>query len=485
MGEYEDFLRRKTLEAPPTGVEPTPEVVAAVERFLFPFQLAIVLWALRRGRAAVFADTGLGKTRMQVAWAWAIHRLTGERVLVFAPLAVAEQTVDEARSVGVEVAFAQRPADAPEAPIVITNYDRREAFAPDTLPAGIRPFGAVALDESSILKNETGATRQAIVDAYAGLRFKTAWTATPSPNDHAELGNHAEFLGVMRQREMLAMFFTHDGGETQKWSLKGHARERFWAWVCGWAAIVKRPSDLGYSDEGYDLPDLVTREHVVAATREQARDQGLLFAEKAATLLEQRRARRASLPDRVRVAAEVVLAEPAEAWVIWCELNDESAALTKAIRAGGVSVVEVRGDMAPEDKRRAFVAFARGDVRAVVTKPKIAGFGLNWQHAARMVFVGVTHSFEQWYQAVRREWRFGQRRPVHCHVVVAEVEGKVLENLRRKEEAARVLAEETRAYTREIVRANVTGSRRDETRYEPKTPMRFPWWLRTAPEAPR
>lgn len=464
---YDEFLRSKAMTAPATGADTTPDIIAVLEQFLFAFQLALVMWALRRGRAAVFADTGLGKTRMQLAWAWAIHKMRGVRVLIFAPLAVAEQTVDEGARIGIHVVYA-RDGKATDAPIVITNYEMREHFDPSD-------FGAVVLDESSILKDETSSTRNAMIDAFAATPFRLACTATPSPNDFTELGNHAEFLGIMRRTEMLAMFFAHDGGSTQDWYLKGHARESFWRWVCSWAALVKRPSDLGYDDTGYDLPPLVMRQHSVAATREQAMAQGMLFAEQAKTLAEQRTARRASMSDRVRIAAEVVAAEPNEAWIVWCELNDESSALASAIPGA----VEIVGAHSPEQKRQRLIDFASGKCRVLVSKPSICGFGLNWQHCARQVFVGVSHSFEKFYQAIRRSWRFGQTREVHAHLIVAELEGAVLDNLRRKEQDAAKLSEEMRRYASAMVRENVRGSERETTEYDPQIEMTIPSWVKT------
>ena len=470
--KYADFIKSKAITAPATGLTIGDAERSRVASFLFPFQLDLVLWALRRGRAAIFADTGLGKTRMQVAWASVVATMTGGRCLIFAPLAVAEQTVEEAARVGVTIAYARSMAETSDAPIVITNYEMREHF-------DVGAFVAVVLDESSILKDETSATRMAIIDGFQATPYKLACTATPSPNDFTELGNHAEFLGIMRRTEMLAMFFAHDGGSTQDWYIKGHAREAFWRWVCTWAALVKRPSDLGYDDGGYDLPPLVMHQHAVPATREQAAEQGMLFAEQAKTLSEQRSARRASMPDRVRLAAGVVAEEPAESWIVWCEMNAESAALAATIPGA----VEITGSMSIDMKRQRLHDFAHGKIRVLVTKPSIAGHGMNWQHAARMMFVGVSHSFEQWYQAVRREWRFGQTREVHCHIVVAELEGAVLDNLRRKESDAAKLAEEMRRHASAMVRENVRGAERETDGYDPTVPMMVPSWVRTGAEA--
>jgi superfamily II DNA or RNA helicase len=460
---YQDLLRRKDLHVPPTGI-----AGAVVDSpHLFPFQRDLTQWALRRGRAALFADTGLGKTRQQLIWADAVAAHTGGRVLILAPLAVATTgTVPEGENIGVDVRYAREQGAATR--ITVTNYDMLQHFDPDA-------FEGVVLDESSILKDETAKTRTEIIRAFARTPFRLACTATPSPNDFTELGNHAEFLGVMRHVEMLAQFFTHDGGSTQDWHLKGHAREKFWRWVCSWAALVKSPADLGYDAGAYELPPLVMHDHIVRATRHQAMASGKLFAEPASTLTEQRAARRASMSERVSIAASLAAAEPGEPWIFWCELNDESEALAKAIP----DAVEVRGSMSREEKEDALLYFATGRTRVLVSKPSICGFGLNWQHCARAAFVGVSHSFEQWYQAVRRNWRFGQRREVHCHVITSELEGDVLANLRRKEADARKLAEEMRRYTAAIVRENVRGAERESDAYEPTVIMKIPKWIKS------
>jgi hypothetical protein len=466
---YQDFLRTKALVAPVAGFKLRRTIESP---HLFPFQADLTTWALRRGRAALFADTGLGKSRMQLMWAAQVAKRTKGRIIIFAPLAVSEQTVEEGAAIGVPVVYARSLAES-DAPILITNYEMRDHFDPAA-------FVGVVLDESSILKSSDGETRTAMIDSFAATPYRLACTATPSPNDFTELGNHAEFLGVMRRTEMLAMFFAHDGGSTQDWYIKGHAREAFWRWVCSWAALVKRPSDIGYDDIGYDLPPLVMHEHRVAATAEQARAHGLLFAAPAITLGEQRDARRASMKDRVRLAADVVASEPTESWMVWCELNAESEALTAAIHGA----VEITGAMTPTEKRARMVDWLHGRSRVIVTKPSVAGFGVNAQHCARSLFVGVSHSFEQWYQAVRRNWRFGQTREVHSHIIVAELEGAVLANLRRKEADATKLADEMRRYTAATVRHNVRGAERETDAYEPTVTMTVPQWVRTGPEAP-
>lgn len=414
---YESFLAGKRRIVHPVGFS-----VPTLHERLFPFQRDIAAWALRLGRAAVFAGTGLGKTSMQVEWARRVEAHEDRPVLILAPLAVGQQTVAEARNLGVEVRFAREAAEVEARGVYVTNYERFERFDPAR-------FAGVVLDESSILKAHDGKTRTALIEGWSGTRFRLACTATPAPNDFMELTNHAEFLGVMSRAEMLATFFVHDGGETQKWRLKGHAEAEFWKWMASWAVMLRSPADLGYDDDRYTLPPMVMREHVIESA---PTDAGALFALEANTLHERRAARRASLDRRVKLAAELVAAEPDEPWLIWCDLNDESAALTRAIPGA----VEVRGSDDPDEKERRLIGFSAGAPQVLVTKPSIAGFGMNWQHCARVVFVGLSDSWEAFYQAVRRCYRFGQEREVQVHVITSSAESAVLANIRRKERDA-------------------------------------------------
>jgi len=460
---YSDFLARKVITAPASGFDPPP-----LSDHLFPFQRDIVAWALRRGRAAVFADTGLGKTAVQLEWARRVAEHTGRRVLILAPLAVAKQTQREGAKFGIAVRYCRSGEDVTDG-INVTNYDMLHAFDP-------AEFVGVVLDESSILKAYDGRTRTRIIDSFARTPYRLACTATPAPNDHTELGNHAEFLGVMTRTEMLSMFFCHDGGETQEWRLKGHARGDFWRWVASWACVIRKPSDLGYDDAAFALPPISFKHHVVPASDEHAKAMGSLFVEPAKTLCDQRAARRASLVARVRIASD--LASDRHAWLVWCDLNDEGDALTNAISGA----VQVAGRDSLDDKEDRLFGFSEGRYRVLVTKPSVAGFGMNWQHCARVVFVGVTHSFEQYYQAVRRVWRFGQRSPVVVHVVTSELEGAVVENLQRKESLAAELADEMVGYVRETMRREIgrtdaLGRQREP--YEPRMKMAVPPWLRT------
>ncbi|HET8731666.1 MAG TPA: helicase-related protein, partial [Moraxellaceae bacterium] len=351
--------------------------------------------------------------------------------------------------------------------INITNYDRLHKF-------DASQFGGVVLDESSVIKHHDTRTLAQLLEAFAGTPYKLCATATPAPNDWTELGTHAEFLGVCTRTEMLAEFFCHDGGETQTWRLKGHAREVFWRWVAAWGAMLRRPSDLGYEDARYNLPALHVAEHLVASDESVLVNEGMLFALEASTLSERRDARRASLDARVKACADMVNADN-EPWIIWCDLNAESDALKAAIP----SSVEIRGADSAEDKEARLMAFAHGEIRVLITKPSIAGWGLNWQHCARMAFVGVTDSFEAYYQAVRRCWRFGQQREVMVHLFASQLEGSVLANLRRKEADALAMAESLSQETRAAVMAEVRGTSRQTNPYNANKAIKTPAWLKT------
>jgi len=456
---YADYISRKLSRVPPTGITGELSMPAS----LFPHQQALTSWACKRGRAAIFADTGLGKSRMQIAWAEAVRRYTRKPVLILAPLAVAQQTVQEARELGVESVQCRDGAETSGVGIVVTNYDRLHRFDP-------QQFGAVVLDESSCIKHHDTKTLRTLLESFSDTPFKLCATATPAPNDWTELGTHAEFLGICTRQEMLAEFFTHDGGDTSVWRLKGHARHVFWRWVCSWGALVRRPSDLGFDDTAYALPPLHLHEHNVETEMPL---NGMLFAAEAQTLSERRDARRLSIADRVADCASIVNADR-EPWIVWCDLNAEADALRQAIP----DAVEIRGSDDAGKKEQLLADFAAGRIRVLITKPSIAGFGLNWQHCARMAFVGVTDSFESYYQAVRRCWRFGQKRDVHVHVFASSAEGAVVSNLKRKERDAQAMAESLSAETRDAVMAEVTGLKRETNTYNASRRVAVPAFLK-------
>ena len=412
MSAYQDFLATKAVTAQPRG----PSGAVGASEALYPFQQAIVAWAARKGRAAVFADTGLGKTRMQLEWA----RMMGCPTLILAPLAVAQQTIKEGRAIGIDVVYARAQADA--GPITITNYEMLKAFDP-------KQFGAVVLDESSILKSFDGKTRTALIETFAETPYRLCCTATPAPNDLEEYGNHAEFLGIGTRRDMLATYFVHrDTG----WSVKGHAVEPFYRWLASWAVMVKMPSDIGFSDEGYVLPPLEVRPQWVAAdTQEVAHANGMLFLHGLDGIQGRATARKSTVAQKVERAAAIIRDNPGQ-WLVWAGLNSEADALTVAVEGA----VNVEGSQTPEAKAAALGQFAAGQIQTLVTKIKIGGFGLNLQNCHQVMFLGLNDSYEQFYQAVRRCWRFGQKYPVDVHVILSEMESPILENVLKKEQQA-------------------------------------------------
>ena len=423
---YDEFLRSKALAAPAAGFAVSDGELPSM---LFPWQRQVVRWALMRGRAAVFADTGLGKTGMQLAIGDAVARHTGRPFLILTPLAVAAQTIREAQKFGIPAVQVREPDGMPGGPcVVVTNYERFERFEPAV-------FGGVALDESSLLKNYMGTTKRRLVEAFAGHEFRYAFTATPAPNDHMELGNHSEFLGVLTSSRMLSRFFINDTSQTGVYRLKGHAEGAFWEWVATWAVALRTPADLldasgqPYDASQYRLPALDIVTHTVAVDHATAAEDGMLFRGGALSATNLHREMRRTAADRAERAADLVRAEPDESWIIWCNTNYEADEL----RARLPEAVEVRGNDRAEVKEERLDAFSRGEIRCLITKPGIAGHGMNWQHCARMVFVGLSYSYEDLYQALRRSYRFGQTREVRAHLIAAESEGAVRDSLTRKQ----------------------------------------------------
>lgn len=436
--EYQDFLARKQRRDIRSGFEP-----GELHHSLFPFQRDIVRWATRKGRAAIFAECGLGKTIMQLEWGRLVAEHTSSPVLILTPLAVAQQTQREAERFGIPAQICSDGDDVQDG-INIANYEKLHRFQSDA-------FAGVILDESSILKSFDGKTRGLIIDSFADTLYRLACTATPSPNDFMELGNHAEFLGAMRYAEMLAMYFIHDGGKTSQWRLKGHAEDPFWRWVSSWAVMIKHPSDLGYTheDAAFDLPPLRVEAASIETKQEAIEAKGMLFPAPEATLNGQRRVRRETMEDRVSACAALVAASD-EPWLIWCEMNNEADAVTAAIP----DAVQVQGSDNADTKVDRLLGFAEGKYRVLVTKPSIAGFGMNWQHCAKMIFMGATHSYEQFYQAVRRCWRFGQRREVVVYVISSEEDAIIVRNLNEKKDRASQMEEGMMRYTQDILDAN-------------------------------
>lgn len=414
---YSEFLARKSSATPPLGHAITSD---QTHPSLHPWQSELVTWAVRAGRAAIWADTGLGKTRMQLEWA----RLSGRAALIIAPLAVCQQTIREAATLGIRADYA-RELDAVDEPgMWVTNYENVPKMNPNN-------FDAVVLDESSILKQSAGATRNMLINWAADVPHRLACSATPAPNDPEELTSQAEWLGRMTRSNMLAAYFIHD---TDGWRLKGHARQPMVQWMSTWAAALRIPSDVGGDDTGYLLPGLDIVPHLVPVQIDQ---DGALFATELGGVQGRAQVRRQTLRARVQCAAELVAAEPDEPWILWCGLNDEADALTSAIPGA----VNVHGSLTAEDKADLLLGFADGEYQVLITKPSIASQGLNYQHCARMAFVGLGDSYEQYYQAIRRCYRYGQTRIVQAHIVLSELESQIATNVARKERQANAITD--------------------------------------------
>lgn len=415
---YQDFLRSKRLQVHRAGFEPSVPLNPALK----PFQADIVRWALRLGRAAIFADCGLGKTLMQLEWGRQVFAYRYPAVLLLCPLSVAAQTKREAEKFGIDcpVTICRTQADVRNG-INITNYEMLKHFDPGY-------FGGVILDESSILKSFMGTTKRRLIEMFARTPFRTAWTATPAPNDVMELGNHAEFLDVPGHNEMLARWFINDTMEAGAYRLKGHAEADFWRWVASWAVSLSKPSDLGYSDEGYELPPLRVHHEVVDVDVVEGRESGYLFRMPSLSAVGMHDEKRLTAEARAARVAELVRSKPGS-WVVWTDTNYEADALKAALPEAS----ELRGDEPVSAKTAKIEAFADGRERIIITKPKIASLGLNWQHAANQAFVGLSYSYEAFYQAIRRSWRFGQANEVNAHVVAAETEGEILRAIQTKQ----------------------------------------------------
>ena len=415
---YQDFLDKKSVMAIVSGHDDDN-----INHNLFDFQRVIVQWALRRGRAAIFADTGLGKTLMQTSWADSVCRHTGG---------------DYTRS-----------QEGIKSGINITNYEMLDKFDMDS-------FAGVVLDESSIIKNRDGKTRNALIESCRNIKYKLSCTATPSPNDFMELGNQCEWLGIVTMVEMLAMFFINDAGDTGTWILKGHGKVKFWEWLATWAIVIKNPADLGFDGSKYILPELKITSHIV----ESATTSGL-FADIAVGLMDRNAARKDSIDDRVAKCAEIVNGST-DQWVIWCNRNEESEKLAKLIEGAK----DVKGSDTIDYKEKTIDAFTRGELRVLVTKPSICGYGMNWQHCRNTAFVGLSDSWESYYQAIRRFWRFGQTDIVNCHVISAESEGAVVENIRRKELQNQTMSQEMVIHMSEYVKSEMFGIATQKSEYE-------------------
>lgn len=456
--KYEEFLKSKRFAITPSGFEPVN-----INSKLFDWQKDVITLAVKKGRYCLFTDTGTGKSAMQLEFANQVVNHTGMPVLILAPLAVTNQTKKEGIKFGYEVNVCRSQSDVVNG-INITNYDMLEHFEPSQ-------FSGIVLDESGILKHFNSKTRELIINTFKHTPYKLACSATPAPNDYVELGNHAEFMGVMSRIEMLSTFFYHDGGETSKWVLKGHAEDKFWEWVSQWAIVVRKPSDLGYENDGYDLPPLNIEEIIVESDCGDQDGQIAFIPAIASTLNERRKARRDSTEARCQMAVDLIDKDQGQ-WLMWCDLNTESEMLAKM--SGGT---EVKGGDDRDYKRDCLIGFAEDKFRILVSKPSIAGFGMNWQQCNNMVFVGLSDSYEMMYQAIRRCWRFGQTKPVNVYIITSESEGAVRENIKRKEQQSIEMFEKLARFSRASIEKEVRKTYRETEEYNPQIKMEVPEWL--------
>jgi superfamily II DNA or RNA helicase len=413
---YTDFLSTKSRRFTGVGFEAD---VPTLPKTLFEWQRKIVQWATRKGRCAIWADTGLGKTAMQLAWADQVAKHTGKPVLILTPLAVSAQTVKEAEKFGLH---AEVCASSEQGTVLsVTNYHKLHRF-----DAGI--YGGVVLDESSILKSFQGKTKTLLTETFCKTPYRLACTATPAPNDHLELGNHSDFLGIMPQKEMLARWFLNDIMGNMSWRLKGHAHHDFWRWVASWAIVLRKPSDLGYPDEGYNLPPL-NIEHVTVQATGIHMD-GALFADASLSATNLHEVLRQTAPLRAKRAAAIADGMNGQSVLLWTHTNYEADEVRKLLKTE-----EVRGSDTDEHKEAMLLGFADGKVKRLLTKPSLAGFGMNWQRCHTMIFVGMDYSYEKFYQAVRRCWRYGQTKPVNAYVLATDMEWRLFDALAKKQAA--------------------------------------------------
>ena len=458
MGKaYEQFLKEKELKTIEAGIDVERDDLNPA---LFEFQKDIVKWALKKGKAAVFTDTGTGKSLMQLEFANQVIKRTGYKALIIAPLAVVKQTQKEGEKFGIPATVIREPKQIREG-INITNYEILDHF--DT-----SEFGCVVLDESSILKSFTSSTRNELIDRFQGTEYRLCCTATPSPNDHTELGNHAEFLGIMSRAEMLATYFIHDGSDTSKGRLKGYGEKKFWEWVATWAICVRNPADLGYDIADYQLPKLNLIEHICHSEP----DEYEFIAKRAETLSERREARIQSRPDRIAKAAKLI-ADSSEPWIVWCDYNIESKELHEAIDGS----VEVVGSDSPDFKAQTAIDFAENKIHALVSKPSIYGFGMNFQNCHNMIFCGISDSYEQFYQAIRRCYRYGQQNEVNVHIITSEKELNVLDNIKEKQAQMDALQENMIALMKDVTMSEIKHTTRVTTEYIPREEMEIPTWI--------
>lgn len=465
---YQEYISKKRISFVASGFDVDPDAINPMMSGRYQYQADITRWNLRRGKAANFLDCGLGKSPLEGEFAHHVHKHTGAPVLVVAPLGVSMQLHREFAKFGHASRIVRDQGEVVDG-INITNYEKLAKFDPAV-------FGGLVLDESSILKGRFGMTRQELNQFGENIPYKLCGTATPAPNDFEELIYHAEFLGVMTEGECKAMFFTQDGNSSNKFRLKKHAEHKFWQWVASWAVAMRKPSDLGYSDDGFELPAL----NIIPIEIEIPPDEleiDTLFVMEAKGINEQRKFRQSTLNQRVKAVADLVNAAD-DQWVIWCKYNAESDAVSAAIN----DAVDVSGSDSAEHKERHLLGFATGETKRLVTKAEIAGFGMNWQNCHNTVLLGWDNSYEQFYQLTRRFWRNGQTKDVNVFIVTTPADGSIIQNMQRKE---------GQAYTmyREIIRnismwSDLTSMKRDEIEYNPQMDMSIPGWLKSKDSLP-
>ena len=455
---YDEFLKTKELQTIEAGFDVPDEWLSDK---LFDFQKDIVKWALKKGKAAILTGCGTGKSFMLLEWAWCVHKKTNGKVLIISPLSVVKQTAREAEKFDICEVNICRTQDDIKDGINITNYEMVEHF-------NANDFIAVILDESSILKSFTSQTTIEFTDKFRKTPYKLLCTATIAPNSFTEIGTSCEFLGIMSRAEMLATYFVHDGGKTSEWRLKKAGVNKFWEWFATWAIYFNSPADLGYETSGYDLPNLNMK---TILTESEVEDYEM-FVRLAETLQERREARKQSIEDRTNKALELTQSND-DQWLLWVDYNDESEALRKKIP----NAVEVKGSDEPEFKAKASIDFANGDIRCLVSKPSIFGFGSNFQSCHNMIFCGLSDSYERFYQAVRRCWRFGQEHEVNVYIILSEKEVNILENIKKKEMQMEEMQKNMTALMKEVTLSEIKHTTRITTSYKPTVEMELPSFL--------
>ena len=455
---YEEFIKGKELQTVQAGFDVPDDWLSP---HLFPFQRDIVKWALKKGKCAILTGCGTGKTIMLLSYAFSVHRMRGGQVLILSPLSIVRQTAREAEKFNLGKVNICRTQEDMRDGVNITNYEMIEHFEASNI-------SAVILDESSILKSFTSKSQQILTDMFIKTPYKLLCTATIAPNDYTEIGTSCEFLGIMSRSEMLATYFIHDGGNTSKWRLKRAGVNKFWEWFATWAIYFDSPADLDYKNDGYDLPKLNINQIL---TKSEINDYEM-FVKIAETLQERREARKESLEDRTDKAAQLCN-KSTEQWICWCDFNNESDVLHKKI----IDSVEVKGADSPEYKANSSIEFTDEKIKVLVSKPSIFGFGSNWQNCHNMIFCGLSDSYEQFYQAVRRCWRFGQDKEVNVYIIISEAEISVLENIQRKQSQMDEMQKQMTALMKSVTLSEIQHTTRITTDYKPNKKMEKPRWM--------